>query len=373
MAQSVDLLIKICRKRYNQSGEDSVDNKSSENSVNYNSPSSIKAFLDAYGLSAQKRFGQHFLINEGARDKLIEALDVQAGDAVWEIGPGLGAMTRLLLDRGARVTVFEIDQGFVGALNTIFAKEIAEKRLTVVAGDALKTWPECSAQAGEAPLSLLGNLPYNIAGALLGDFIEKGRLFSRAAVTVQKEVAARITARSGDKDYSSLAVLFSLVYETKKICLMKGSFFYPPPNVDSTALCFYPKDGNKNGTKADVPPVFFPLVRALFSRRRKTIYNNLCCFAAEYEPLCRDRGRGIFDAFGGVPRRGGSERPREGPTARSTGWSEGETSPIQSYISSFCEAALARCGIAKNERAENLTVDDFRKIAECLIERKGQC
>jgi 16S rRNA (adenine1518-N6/adenine1519-N6)-dimethyltransferase len=290
-----------------------------ENGVNYNSPSSIRAFLDARGISAQKRFGQHFLVNEGARNKLVEALDVRPEDAVWEIGPGLGAMTRLLLDRGARVTAFEIDRGFAAALNTLFAKEIAEERLTIVAGDALKTWPCCPVQAG--PLFLLGNLPYNIAGTLLGDFIEKGRLFSRAVVTVQKEVAAQITARNGDKDYSSLAVLFSLAYETRKICSMKGSFFYPPPNVDSTALCFHPAE---NG--ADVPPVFFPLVRALFSRRRKTIYNNLCCFAAE--------------------------NAAPGP--------QGES------LAAFCETALSRCGIAKNARAETLTADDFRRIAAAL-------
>jgi 16S rRNA (adenine1518-N6/adenine1519-N6)-dimethyltransferase len=302
--------------------------------LNYSSSSSIKAFLDAQGLSAQKRFGQHFLVNEGARNKLVEALDVHAGDAVWEIGPGLGAMTRLLLDRGARVTVFEIDRGFVGALHTIFAEEIAEERLTIVAGDALKTWPCCSVPAGkETPLSLLGNLPYNIAGALLGDFIEKGRFFSRAAVTVQKEVAARITAPSGDKDYSSLAVLFALVYETRKICSMKGNFFYPPPHVDSTALCFFPKKDGNTGEKTNVPPVFFPLARALFSRRRKTIYNNLCRFAAE-------NGFGIQAGAG----------KQDGHRA------------------AFCETALLRCGIAKNMRAENLAVDDFRKIAECLTD-----
>ena len=342
--------------------------------MNYNSPSSIRAFLDAQGLAARKKFGQHFLINEGARVKLIEALDIHAGDAVWEIGPGLGAMTRLLLDRGARLTVFEIDRGFVGALNVLFAKEIAEKRLAVVAGDALKTWPLCSAQAGETPLSLLGNLPYNIAGALLGDFIEKGRLFSRAAVTVQKEVAARIAARCGDKDYSSLAALFSLVYETRKICSMKGSFFYPPPNVDSTALCFYPK----NGAGTDAPPLIFPLVRALFSRRRKTIYNNLCCFAAGNAAF---RGQDILsDALGGgdsgalrglSPAEGVAEGARP---ERGVGKICRDFPSFQSYVSSLCETALARCGIAKNERAENLTADDFRKIAEYLTdERKGQC
>jgi 16S rRNA (adenine1518-N6/adenine1519-N6)-dimethyltransferase len=320
-----------------------LHNTSGEDGLNYNSPSSIKAFLDARGLSAQKRFGQHFLINAAARAKLVKALDVHAGDAVWEIGPGLGAMTRLLLDRGARVTAFEIDRGFADVLHRIFAEEIAEEKLTIVVGDALKTWPCCSAQAGEAPLFLLGNLPYNIAGALLGDFIEKGRLFSRAAVTMQKEAAARITARSGDKDYSSLAVLFALVYETRTICSMKGGkgkFFYPSPNVDSTALCFYPKKDGTGGERPNVPPIFFPLVRALFSRRRKTIYNNLCCFVAE-------NGAAVYSG------------PHEG-------------------LAALCETALFRCGIAKNARAENLTADDFRKIAECLtdfdrFERKDEC
>jgi 16S rRNA (adenine1518-N6/adenine1519-N6)-dimethyltransferase len=300
-----------------------------ENGLNYNAPSSIKAFLDAHGLSMQKKFGQHFLINETARVKLIDALEVQAGDAVWEIGPGLGSMTRLLLDRGAAVKVFEIDRGFVNALNVIFAQEIAEKRLVIAEGDVLKTWPEHAIQAGSLPLYLLGNLPYNIAGMLLADFIEKGRLFSRGVVTVQKEVAARITARSGERDYSSLAVLFSQVYEVRKICLMKGSFFYPPPNVDSAGFCFYPRESAKENAAA-VPPIFFSLVRALFAQKRKTVYNNLCRFIGS-------------DTLGGMRR---------------------------DEIPAFCERVLFRCAIEKTARAENLKAADFRNIAEFLTEHE---
>jgi 16S rRNA (adenine1518-N6/adenine1519-N6)-dimethyltransferase len=273
----------------------------------------------------RKKFGQNFLINEGARLKLIEALSVRAGDIIWEVGPGLGSMTRLLLDRGAMVTVFEIDRGFTRMLNIIFAREIAEKRLTVVEGDVLKTWPVCAAGIGETPLSLLGNLPYGIAGTLLGDFIEKGLIFSRAVVTVQKEVAARIVARSGDKDYSSLTVLFSGFYTAQKICSMKGSFFYPPPNVDSTGICFYPKER----AAVEVPPVFFPLLRALFSQRRKTVYNNLYHFVV----------------LNGVP----------------AGFQNDDAA-------AFCERTLSLCAIGKNMRAENLEAGDFRRIAEFLAE-----
>jgi 16S rRNA (adenine1518-N6/adenine1519-N6)-dimethyltransferase len=290
-----------------------------ENGLNYNAPSSIKAFLDARGLSMRKKFGQNFLINEGARVRLVEALGAGAGDAVWEIGPGLGSMTRLLLDRGAEVKVFEIDRGFIAALHDLFAQEIAAKQLVIATGDVLKTWPSHAAEAGKRPLRLLGNLPYNIAGTLLADFIENGRLFSRGVVTVQKEVAARIMARSGDRDYTSLAVLFAEAYETRKICAMKGPFFYPPPNVDSTAFCFFPQE---NAAPA-LPPVFFPLVRALFAQKRKTVYNNLCRFAGN-------------SALPGVAR---------------------------DDIPAFCEKALSQCAIEKNTRAENLKPADFRNLA----------
>jgi 16S rRNA (adenine1518-N6/adenine1519-N6)-dimethyltransferase len=302
-----------------------------ENGLNYNAPSSIRAFLDAHGLSMQKKFGQNFLINEGARLKLVEALGAGAGDAVWEIGPGLGSMTRLLLDRGAEVKVFEIDRGFVAALNGIFAKEIAAKQLVIAEGDVLKTWPAHAAhaahaaEAGKRPLRLLGNLPYNIAGTLLADFIERSRFFSCGVVTVQKEVASRIMARSGDRDYSSLAVLFSEIYETRKICAMKSAFFYPPPNVDSTAFSFAPRQA----AAPPPPPVFFPLVRALFAQKRKTAYNNLCRFAGNA-------------ALPGVSRDG---------------------------IPAFCEKALFQCAIDKNTRAENLKPADFRNLATFLTDR----
>jgi 16S rRNA (adenine1518-N6/adenine1519-N6)-dimethyltransferase len=289
--------------------------------LNYNSPSSIRTFLEERRLSAHKKFGQHFLINEEARNKLAEALAIRAGAPVWEIGPGLGAMTRLLLDRKARVTAFEIDHGFIGALREIFAPEIAEKRLTIVSGDVVKTWKTLEAAPAGEPPYLLGNLPYNIAGMLLADFIEGGRFFARAAVTVQKEVAARIVARRGEAGYSSLAVLFSLFYHVETICAMNGGFFYPPPRVDSAGFCFHPKDNAPR-----IAPDFFPLVRALFSQRRKTVYNNLCRFAAEQ------------------PAGGAARAPR----------------------AALCEAALSACGIAKNTRAEQLEPSDFKAIADFL-------
>jgi 16S rRNA (adenine1518-N6/adenine1519-N6)-dimethyltransferase len=163
---------------------------------------------------------------------------------------------------------------------------------------------------------------------LLMDFIEKGQFFSRGVVTVQKEVADRIMAQSGDRDYASLSVLFAEAYRTRKICALKNTFFYPPPNVDSTAFCFFPCSP-KEDAAPDMSPVFFSLVRALFAQKRKTVYNNLCRFAGE-------------TALPGISRED---------------------------VPASCERALFRCAIEKNARAENLRSDDFRNLAEFLTER----
>ena len=301
--------------------------------INYNAPSSIKTFLDSRLLAPRKMFGQHFLINAGARAALIRALAIHEGAAVWEIGPGLGAMTRPLLDAGAVLTAFEIDRGFAALLRELFAREIDEKRFTLIEGDCLSSWKTAVCDP-QQPLFLLGNLPYNIAGTLLGDFIENGRLFCRAAVTVQKETAVRISAPCGSRDYSSLSVLCSLFYTVKKITTMRGSFFYPPPNVDSAGILLEQKTGRPN-----VPPLLFPLTRALFASRRKTVYNNLKRFLA-----VSGTAVGIPDGTGA-----GEER-----------------------LCALCEEALVRCGAAKNTRPEELEPGQFAGLAEFLTKVGAQ-
>ena len=147
--------------------------------INYNSASALRDFLESEGLGMRKKFGQNFLINPSVRQSLVDALGARSGDEVWEVGPGLGAMTSLLLERGFSVKAFEIDPGFIGVLKKIFYDE---KNFTLVEGDVMKTW-----SAQEPSPFFLGNLPYNVGAALLADLIEKGRLFTRMVVTVQKE------------------------------------------------------------------------------------------------------------------------------------------------------------------------------------------
>jgi len=234
--------------------------------LNYNSAAELRAFLDRNGLGMRKKFGQNFLINPAARDALVRALEAEAGDAVWEIGPGLGAMTSLLLEKGFSVRAFEVDPGFARALRELFA---GNADFTLVEGDVLKTW------TAEPPAPyLLGNLPYNIAATLLAGFIEQRRFFKRIVVTVQREVALRMAAAPGCADYSSFSVVCASAYRVKPLMVIKSASFYPRPNVDSQAVLLELRED----AARILPACFYPLVRRLFSSRRKTIKNNLTGF-----------------------------------------------------------------------------------------------
>jgi 16S rRNA (adenine1518-N6/adenine1519-N6)-dimethyltransferase len=218
----------------------------------------------------RKQLGQNFLINGDARRRLLDALAIGPGDRVWEVGPGLGAMTAGLLERGAEVTAFEIDRGFIVALEGFFG---GQRGFTLIPGDALKTWPGVwAAQEAKTRGFFLGNLPYNLAAALLADFIEGNCFFTRMVVTVQKEVARRMAAKPGTADYSSFSVLCASAYTVTPLTVLKGSSFYPAPKVDSQGVRL---DLRSDLDPAGYPPSFKPLVRSLFSSRRKTIKNNL--------------------------------------------------------------------------------------------------
>jgi 16S rRNA (adenine1518-N6/adenine1519-N6)-dimethyltransferase len=286
-------------------------------SIDYDSPIALRLFLDEHGLGMQKKFGQNFLVNRGARERLLDALGARAGDAVWEVGPGLGAMTAGLLDRGLMVTAFEVDRGFSAALRELFADRPAFR---LIEGDVLRTW------RGEAGASLppyfFGNLPYNIAATLLAHLVEEGAIFDRAVVTIQKEVARRMAAKPGDEDYSSFSVLCASAYKVSSLMTLKPGSFYPAPNVDSAAVIMERKT---DGAATNLPRLFRPLVRALFSSRRKTVRNNLEAYAVSL---------------------GAGERAAE-----------------------VTAAALEAAGIDPSARAEVLDIAAFAALATALEER----
>ena len=250
------------------------------NHPDYNSPSELKKILDENGFSMQKKFGQNFLINQNAREKLIEALQVEQDTTVWEVGPGLGSMTSGILEKDANLTVFEIDRGFASLISNFFKDYSDAGKFNIVQGDVLKTWYGQTQNGTIIPQRFFGNLPYNIAATLIADTIEKGIRFERCVFTVQKEVALRMAAKPGSEDYSSFSVLCNWAYDVKPILDLAGSNFWPRPNVDSRAVVFTKK---QDFPCCNNPKLFVKMQRALFSSRRKTVRNNLQGFISNSE------------------------------------------------------------------------------------------
>ena len=269
----------------------------------YNAPSALAAVLDEHGFGMQKKFGQNFLINAHIRQERISALGLSAGDAVWEVGPGLGSMTSLLLEAGADLTVFEIDRGFVQLLTSYFG---SYHSFHLIEGDVLKTWKAEYQQ--HAPKAFFGNLPYNIAAKLIAATIEAECFFDRMVITVQKEVGLRMTATPGSADYSSFSVLCQWAYDVEPIRDIAPAAFWPKPNVESRALRFTKKESPQPVRDARL---FLSLVRGLFSSRRKTVKNNLSTIlaargkkmlpaesllkAAEIDPAARAESLTVYD------------------------------------------------------------------------------
>lgn len=237
----------------------------------YNSSSSLKSFLEKNGLAMQKKFGQNFLINQNARKRLIDELDIKENTTVWEVGPGLGAMTEEILNRGAKLTAFEIDRGFAEQINSFFAKYSESGNFILIQGDFLKTWKSHFLKNGLAD-RFFGNLPYNVAATMIADMISQGIRFEKSVVTVQKEVGQRMCAEPGSKDYSSFSVLCTWAYDIKPLMDLSGGNFWPKPNVDSRAMVMTKK---KDWPCCENPELFQKMVRTLFASRRKTIKNNL--------------------------------------------------------------------------------------------------
>jgi len=236
--------------------------------VNPDSPSEIRAVLEERGLALKKRWGQNFLVNRGARERLVALLEIQGKQTIWEIGPGLGSMTSLLMERAAHVLAFEVDHGLCRFLREMFG---GAPSFTLVAGDFLETWKGALSEHGP-PDRLLGNLPYRTASLMIADLIEGGLRPRVCVVTVQRELAQRMTSGPGTKSYSSFSVLcqscFHVIYRGD---LQPGSF-YPVPEVVSSIVEMRPKD---DAPDARTLSSLSALCRGLFSSRRKTIRNNL--------------------------------------------------------------------------------------------------
>ena len=236
----------------------------------YSSVSSITRLLQDNGLNMTKKFGQNFLISMSALDRITSLCGAASGKRVWEVGPGIGALTSRLVASGADVTAFEIDHGFCRILREQAFVDVDD--FTLVEGDALKTWKEVWASQG-TPDIICANLPYNVGSIFIASLIENRCLPPVMVYTLQSEVVDRICAKEGSEDYSGFSILCSIDYENSSAFKLGSGCFFPPPNVDSSVVVMKKRE---NPLVPDEDAVkFLELVRILFAQRRKTVKNNL--------------------------------------------------------------------------------------------------
>ena len=244
-----------------------------------NSPTALRGFLEQEGLAPKKRWGQNFMIAPGSRNAILAALDVRPDDLVWEIGPGLGAITAMVVQAARQVVVFEIDHGIMRVLRERFGPAI-----TIVAGDAVKTLGvnssagEPAASPSSGPDLVVGNLPYRSAAAIVAVLLETVGIRSdcrRMVFTVQREMARRMVASPGGKDYSPLSVLCTLTGTVSHNSDLAAGSFYPVPEVVSSLVSIKPKPVDQ-----ELLQLASICARSLFTSRRKTIRNNLPTLAS---------------------------------------------------------------------------------------------
>jgi 16S rRNA (adenine1518-N6/adenine1519-N6)-dimethyltransferase len=228
--------------------------------------------LAELGFRPQKGLGQHFLVEPGVVKNILDRAELDPALPVLEIGPGLGALTIPLLERGFMVTAVEIDRGLAGWLEAE-AAPAWPGRLKVIQADVLEMDLAAEASLSGGRISVLGNLPYQISTPLLFRLRETRSSIAQAVLMFQREVADRLTARPGTKDYGRLGVVFSLLARVERLLEVGPTVFFPRPKVGSTVVRIVFRESPEPALLSE--PVFFEVVKAAFSRRRKTLKNAL--------------------------------------------------------------------------------------------------
>ena len=280
-------------------------------------PKVTRHILNAFHLRASKRLGQNFLVDRGVVQGIVDAAELSPADTVLEIGPGIGTLTQGLAETGARVVAVELDK----KLPAVLAETLkGYDNVTIVPGDILKlNIPETlGLRAGER-FKVVANLPYYITTPIIMTLLEQRLPIERLVTMVQKEVAVRMTARPGSKDYGALSIAVQYFTVPRMVMVVLPRSFLPAPEVTSAVITCHVQD---------VPTVqpadeklFFRLVRAAFMQRRKTLLNALT-------------GAGLSKEMS--------------------------------------RAGLLAAGIAENMRGEQLSLADFARLSDAVTSLEGQ-
>ncbi len=232
------------------------------------SPEVVHYICKRFDIKMSKKLGQNFLIKRGIVDEIVKAADLQEGEPVLEIGPGIGTLTQGLAQSGANVTAIELDTRLLEVLDTTLAQY---SNVTIVHGDVLKL--DVPSIMNNEPFKVVANLPYYITTPIIMSLLESRLPIERLVVMVQKEVALRMVAKPGTKDYGALSVAVQYYTKPDIVLDVPPKSFLPAPAVTSSVV---------RCVLRDKPPVdvideklFFRVVKAGFAQRRKTFANTM--------------------------------------------------------------------------------------------------
>lgn len=236
-------------------------------------PSRTREILHRYGFTLKKSLGQNFIIDTNILQIIVEAAELDEKTAVIEVGPGIGALTEQLAKRAAMVFAFEIDRRLLPVLEDtlsaysnvqILHQDILKADLVSLSKEYLSKYER---------ISVAANLPYYITTPIILKFLQAGLPFAQLVFMLQKEVAERIGAQPGSKEYGSLSIVTQYYAVPRVEKIVPRTVFIPPPNVDSAILKLTPRETPP--VHVDDETCFFRVVKACFAQRRKTLHNNL--------------------------------------------------------------------------------------------------
>ena len=232
------------------------------------SPEVVHYICKRFDIKMSKKLGQNFLIKRGIVDEIVHAAELTPGEPVLEVGPGIGTLTQGLAQSGADVTAIELDRRLLEVLDTTLA---SYDNVRIVHGDVLKL--DVPTIMNHKPFKVVANLPYYITTPIIMSLLESKLPIERLVVMVQKEVALRMVAKPGTKDYGALSVAVQYYTEPDIVLDVPPKSFLPAPAVTSSVI---------RCVLRDKPPVdvideklFFRVVKAGFAQRRKTFANTM--------------------------------------------------------------------------------------------------
>lgn len=235
-------------------------------------PVYMQAVLRRHGFRFQKKYGQNFLMNEGVLQSMVDAAGVTKDDFILEIGPGMGTLTQVLSERAGKVLAVELDDNLIPILeDTLFGRSNVE----VMHADILKVDLHQIAEEknGGKPMKVAANLPYYITTPILMELLTKKVPMESVTVMVQKEVALRMQAGPGSKDYGALSLAIQYYTEPELVCIAAPDDFMPSPKVESAVIHLKMRE---EPAVTDVDEkALFTVIKAVFVQRRKTLLNSL--------------------------------------------------------------------------------------------------